>query len=236
MTAGAMPNSKIPSLFEHTARNSSIIKSNYHMVLAALMLTFALRSSEVHLTARQKQRGTLLVRGSGLVCVLILSGGKLWSHASQASSRRTSTNAVHLSTPTLLPTLSPTPTPFPLLTPSTAQVLTTWCAAINRHDTVTVWEQYSKALQHQLTANKAQTPMQYQRYQRKIVHCTVNDLNKQSAVGYVLLKTLDGNGNGDDIERPYQLTLRVENDAWKITMISYCISDGCLDVMFSIVA
>jgi len=121
------------------------------------------------------------------------------------------------------------------LTPSTVQVLTTWCAAINRQDTATVWQQYSKALQHQLTANKAQTQTQYQRYQRKIVHCTVNDLNEQSAVGYLLLKTLDGNGNGDDMERPYQLKLRVENGAWKITMLSYCISDGCLDVTPSIV-
>jgi len=121
------------------------------------------------------------------------------------------------------------------LTPSTVQVLTTWCSAINRQDTTTVWQQYSKALQHQLTANKAQTQTQYQRYQRKIVHCTVNDLNEQSAVGYLLLKTLDGNGNGDDMERPYQLKLRVENGAWKITMLSYCISDGCLDVTPSIV-
>ena len=47
--------------------------------------------------------------------------------------------------------------PFPVLTPSTAQVLTTWCAAINRQDSATVWQQYSQTLQQQLLANKAQT-------------------------------------------------------------------------------
>jgi hypothetical protein len=209
------------------------------IVLTALMLTLALRSSEVHLTIQQKHRGTLLVLLSGLCCVLILSGGTLWFHASQASSRPVSTHEAHRSQPSLLPTPeppprptpSPTSTPFPVLTPSTAQVLTTWCTAINRHDTATVWQQYSQQVQHQLLTNKTQTV--HAQYQHKIVHCTVNDLNERSAVGYLMLTTVDGNGDG--MERPYQLTLSVENQAWKITMISYCISDGCLDVTYSVI-
>lgn len=94
------------------------------MDLAALMLTLALRSSQVHLTAGQKQRGTLLVFGISLFCLSVLSGGMLWFHASQASSRPASTNEEHCSRPSLFPTpeppsrptLSPTPTPFPVLT------------------------------------------------------------------------------------------------------------------------
>ncbi len=191
------------------------------IALAALMLTLALRSSEVHLSTPHKQRGTLLVLVSSLCCVLILSGSILWSHASQASSRPAGTPEVLLSRPSPLPTPSPqprptpSPTPFPVLTPSTAQVLTTWCAAINRQDTMTTWQQYSPQMQQLLLANQAQTAQA--QYQRKIVHCTANDLNERSAVGDLMLTTINGNGNGDGMERPYQLTLSVENHAWKIT-------------------
>jgi hypothetical protein len=210
------------------------------IVLAALMLTLALRSSEVHLSPSQQHRGTLLVLVSGLCCVLMLSGGILWFHASQTSSSPAGTPNVHPSQPLLVPTPgpaerptpSPTPTPFPLLTPSTTQVLNTWCEAINRQDSATVWQQYSLQLQQQLLTNKTQTAQA--QYQRKIVHCTVNDLSERSAVGDLMLTTVDGNGNGDGIERPYQLTLSVENQTWKITKIAYCVSDGCLDVTHSV--
>ncbi len=206
------------------------------IVLATPMLILALRSSEIHLTRQQQHRGTLLVLVSALCCILVLSGGILWFHTTPASSRPVGASEEHRSQPSLSitpdPSPRPTPTPFPVLTPSTVQVLTTWCAAINRQDSATVWQQYAKTLQRQLLANKAQIAQA--QYQRKIVHCTVNDLNERSAVGYLLLITVDGNGNGDGMERPYQLTLSVENHAWKITVISSCISDACLDVTHSV--
>jgi hypothetical protein len=209
------------------------------IALTALMLILALRSSEVHLSSSQKQRGTRLVGAGARCCVLILSGGILRFHATSASSRQAGTPEVLLSRPSPLPTPSPqprptpSPTPFPVLTPSTAQVLTTWCAGISRQDTATVWQQYSQMLQQLLLANKAQTAQAP--YQRKIVHCTVNDLNERSAIGDLMLTTVNGNGSGDGVERHYQLTLSVENGTWKITVISYCIADGCLDVTHTVI-
>lgn len=48
-------------------------------------------------------------------------------------------------------------------------------------------------------------------------------------------ETMDGTGYADGVDRPYQLTLGVENNTWKITKIDICLTDGCLDMTSAIV-
>jgi len=124
---------------------------------------------------------------------------------------------------------SPSPTPFPALTPSPAQVLTTFCDAINQQDRNTAWGQYTKALQK---ARAAPPPYQVR---ITIVHCQLEQVSDTSATGYLFLKTVGPNGYTDDVERLFQFTLSVEGRAWKIAQTARCLADGCLDDTTSLV-
>lgn len=96
--------------------------------------------------------------------------------------------------------------------------------------TLTVWDQYSKQVQQQLLANKRHWAAQDQ---IRIVHCNIDKVNEQLADGFLLFKTVNGNGKniGDNEEEElYDITLGVEKNAWKITAILHCITDGCLNV------
>jgi hypothetical protein len=212
--------------------------------LAALVLILALRSPEVHLSPWHQW---LWTRITGLMCLslfLVLSAGVVLFHGANAapigapegSQPSSATASPHggsllsptsIASPTLLP--SPSPTPFPRLVPSPAQVLTTFCDAINQHDLNTAWGQYAKALQKE----RADPPPFLVRI--TIVHCRVDQVSDMSATGYLLLKTIGPNGYTDDYERDFQFTLSVEDGAWKIAQIARCLSDGCLPNTTSIV-
>ncbi len=69
-----------------------------------------------------------------------------------------------------------------------------------------------------------------------IVHCRVDQVSDTSATGFLLLKTIGPHGYTDAYERPFQFTLSVEDEAWKmITQIARCLSDDCLDDIPSVV-
>jgi len=93
----------------------------------------------------------------------------------------------------------PSPTPIPRLTLSPAQVLTTFCDAIDQQDLGTAWAQYTKALQK----GRAEPPPFLVRI--TIVHCRVDDVSDTSATGYLLLKTIGPTGYADDYDRPLLL-------------------------------
>jgi hypothetical protein len=214
------------------------------MFLAALVLILALRSPEMHLSPRHQW---LWTRITGLMCLsllLVLSAGVVLFHGANAApigapegSQPSSATAspyggsllspTSIASPTLLP--SPSPTPFPRLVPSPAQVLTTFCDAINRQDLNTAWAQYAKALQRE----RAVPPPFLVRI--TIVHCRVDQVSDMSATGFLLLKTIGPNGYTDDYERDFQFTLSVEDGAWKIAQIARCLSDGCLPNTTSVV-
>jgi len=200
-------------------------------VLVTLMVILAVRSPEFRLTMQQKQRATRIVLGIGIICVLMWSGVGLLPYKEASVPTDVSQNAFSSPkpTPTLIPTPTPTPSPLPILARSTVQVLTTYCNAINSDDELTVWNQYSKHVQQQLLANKGHWAA---RYQIRIVRCSVDKVNEQLADGFLLFETVDGNGKkiGDNEAELYDMTLTVENNAWKITAILHCIADGCLNV------
>src|SRR6266699_2687673 len=187
------------------------------IMLAVLVLILALRSSEVHLSPRHQWLWTRFMLLVGLSLFLVLSAGVVLFHGAHA-------------TPTVVPAVTqPSPTPFPRLAPSPAQVLTTFCAAIDRHDLNTAWEQYAKALQKERTA----LPPLSTRI--TIAHCRMDRARDMSATGFLLLKTIGPYGYTDDYERPFQFTLSVEAGAWKITQIARCLADGCLPDTTSVV-
>jgi hypothetical protein len=214
------------------------------ILLAALVLILALRSPEVHLAPRHQW---FLTRLTGLLCLslfLMLSAGVVVFHGAHVASTavptvtqpragtassdgRSSPQSPSLVSPTPLP--SPSPTPFPRLAPGPAQVLTTFCDAINQHDLKTAWAQYTKALQKE----QAVPPPSSTRI--TIVHCRVSQVSETSATGYLLLKTVGPFGSTDDYERPFQFTLRIEERAWKIAQIARCLADGCLPDTTSVV-
>jgi hypothetical protein len=206
------------------------------ILLAALVLILALRSPEVHLA---QQHQWFLTRLMLLVCLsffLVLSAGVLLFHGANAASitaptvtqSSSATAAPHGGlSPTPVP--SPSPTAFPSLTTSPAQVLTTFCDAINRHDLNMAWGQYAKALQ-----KKRVTPPPFL-VRITIVHCRVEQVSETSATGYVFLQTVGPNGYTDDYERLFQFTLSVEERAWKIAQTARCLADGCLDDTTSVV-
>jgi hypothetical protein len=195
------------------------------LALATLMLLFALRNPEVGVSVYRKRQGTRFLLGVGLTLFLLLSGGVVLSHRANTPPTRVSEAPLSAWTPSLLPKPSPSPTPSPLptLTPSTAQVLTTFCDAINRKDANTAWKQLSVTLQQERTAHGIPPG------RMTIVHCGVSDISDQSVSGILLLRTVDVLGSGDGYDRPFLFTLRVEDGAWKIAQIARCLSDGCLD-------
>ncbi|MFL5705016.1 MAG: hypothetical protein ACJ8AG_19605 [Ktedonobacteraceae bacterium] len=210
------------------------------IILAVLVLILALRSPEVHLAPRHQWLWTRLTLLVGLSLFLVLSAGVVLFHGANAasavvpavtqpSSAAASPHGGLLPTLTSIPLPSPSPTPIPSLTPSPAQVLTTFCDAIDRHDLNTAWEQYAKALQKERTALPPPST------RLTIVHCRVDQVSDMSATGFLLLKTIGPYEYTDDYERPFQFTLSVEAGAWKIAQIARCLSDGCLDATTSVV-
>ncbi len=216
------------------------------ILLATLVLLLAVRSPEIHLSPWHQW---LWTRITGLLCFslfLVLSAGVVLFHGANAASTvgpeatqplvatasprgGSSLSPTSLASPAPLPSPSPSPTPFPQLVPGPAQVLTTFCDAINRQDLKTAWGQYAQALQKE----RATSPPFFVRI--TIVHCRVDQASDTAATGYLLLKTIGPNGYTDDYERDFQFTLSVEERAWKIAQIARCLSDGCLDATTSVV-
>src|SRR6266436_3233964 len=185
------------------------------MLLAALVLILALRSPDMHLSPRHQW---LWTRITGLICFslfLVLSAGVVLFHGANAAS-----TVGPEATQPLAATASPrggsslSPTPFPQLVPGPAQVLTTFCDAINRQDLKTAWGQYAQALQKE----RATSSPFFVRI--TIVHCRVDQASDTAATGYLLLKTIGPHGYTDDYERDFQFTLSVEERAWKIAQIA----------------
>ena len=206
------------------------------ILLLALVLILALRSSDVHLAPQHQWFLTRLILLLCLSCFLVLSAGVLLFHGADAAStaaptatQPTSATAAPHSGLSPTPVPSPSPSPFPALIPSPAQVLTTFCNAINQQDLNMAWGQYTKALQQ-----KRATPPTYQ-VRITIVHCQLEQVSDTSATGYLFLKTVGPNGYADDIERLFQFTLSVEESAWKIAQTARCLADGCLDDTRSLV-
>src|SRR5216683_5746479 len=201
------------------------------ILLATLVLMLALRSPEIHLSPWHQW---LWTRITGLICFslfLVLSAGVVLFHGANAASTvgpeatqslaatasprgGSSLSPTPLASPTPLPSPSPSPTPFPRLAPGPSQVLTTFCDAIDRHDLNTAWGQYTKALQKERTA----LPRPSTRI--TIVHCRVDQVSDMSATGFLLLQTVGPYRYTDGYERPFQLTLKVEDGAWKIAQIA----------------
>jgi hypothetical protein len=205
------------------------------ILLAAPVLILALRSPDMHLSPRHQWLWTRITRFMCLSLFLMLSTGVVLFHGvnaaptvgpkgSQPSSATASPHGGSLpqpsSTASLIP--SPSPTALPRLASSPAQVLTTFCAAINQQDVNTAWGQYAQALQKERTT----PPLFLVRI--TLVHCRVAQVSDTSAIGYLFFKTIGPNGYTDDYERLFQLTLGVEHGAWKITQIARCLPDGCL--------
>lgn len=126
------------------------------VLLVPLMVLLAVRSPELRLSMRKKQRATHIVLGIGIIGFLIWSGVGLLAYKAASVSTDGSHHAFSSFSPRVTPSLfpTPTPTPLPVLPRSTVQVLTTYCNAINSDDEITVWNQYSKQVQQQLLANK----------------------------------------------------------------------------------
>lgn len=156
------------------------------ITLAALVLLLALRSPDIRFSEQRKRRGTRIILGAGLLFFLLLSGEVVLFHAAGAS-------LVPALTPSPFPSPShsDTPSPLPSLTPSTAQVLTTFCEAINNKGEGTAWKQYTKTLQKERSERTA-SPGRV-----TIVHCRVDDVSDRRASGFLLLKTVEGNGYTD---------------------------------------
>lgn len=216
------------------------------ILLATPVLILALRSPDVHLSPRHQRLGTRITLLVCLSLFLVLSAGVMLFHGANAAAILTSEvpqptsaaasshggsspSSTSIPSPTPLPSPSPSPTSIPSLTPSPAQVLRTFCDAIDRHDTNRAWEQYA----HTLQKERATPPPRL--FRITIVHCSINEVSDSSATGFLLLKTIGPNGYTDDYERPFQFTLSVERGAWKITQIGRCLSDGCLDDTTSVV-
>lgn len=203
------------------------------------VLLLALRSPEVRLSSWHQWFWTRIVGLLSLSLFLVLSAGVVLSHGTHTASTvgseatqlawssSSSPQLTQVASPTLLP--SPSPTSFPQLTTGPAQVLTTFCEAIDRQDLNTAWEEYATSLQKEREA----PPPFLARI--TIVHCSVDQVSDTSAAGYLLLKTIGPNGYSDDYERDFQFTLGVQNGAWKITQIARCLADGCLDETTSVV-
>ncbi len=111
------------------------------ILLAALVPILALCSPEVHLAPQHQWFLTRLLLLVCFSCFLVLSAGVLLFHGANAASTAeplvtqptSATAAPHGGlSPTSVPSLSTTP--FPALPPSPAQLLTTFCDAINQQD------------------------------------------------------------------------------------------------------
>src|SRR5437879_1817476 len=208
------------------------------IMLATLVLILALRSPEVHLAPRHQWLWTRLTLLVCLSLFLALSGGVVWFHGANAayavgpavtqpSSATASSHGGFLPSPTPLPSPSPSPTRIPRLVPSPAQVLTTFCDAIDRHDLNTAWEQYAKALQ------KERTGLPPPSTRLTIVHCRVDQVSDMSATGFLMLQTVGPYGYTDGYEREFQLDLKVVDGALKSGEIDRCIMAGLCDTIMS---
>ncbi|HEX6552738.1 MAG TPA: hypothetical protein VF026_08265 [Ktedonobacteraceae bacterium] len=111
------------------------------ITLAALVLIVAVRTHDMHTSEQQKRRDTLIILRVWFATFLLMSGGALFhgAHAAstvvpEATQPSSATASSHGGSLSSTPSPSPSPTPFPRLVPSPAQVLTTFCGAINQHD------------------------------------------------------------------------------------------------------
>ena len=125
------------------------------ITLAAPMLIVVVRTRDVHATAQQKRRETLIMLWGWLATFLLMSGVVVVLHLSDAAPQGTSSTAPSPvptmalpPSPTSTPTSIPTPTPTPRLAHSITQVLTTFCDAITTRDYQIAWNLYARALQH----------------------------------------------------------------------------------------
>ena len=204
------------------------------ITLAAPVLIVAVRTRNVHASAQQKRRGTLIILRVWLAAFLLMSGVAVTLHLPDAASQRTSSTAPSPvptpeppSSPTSTPTSIPTPTPTPRLARSITQVLMTFCDAITSQDYQTAWNQYANSLQH--THPQPETFAAW----RKFTRCIIPDQSGDPSALSVLTLTF-ANGYTDRFRRSgdvdYRLTMGVEDQAWKITGVCDILSEGCFAV------
>ena len=204
------------------------------ITLAAPVLIVVVRTRNVHASAQQKRRGTLIILRVWLAAFLLMSGVAVALHLPDAAAQRTSSAApspvptkAPPSSPTSTPTSIPTPTPTPRLARSMTQVLTTFCDAITTRDYQTAWNQYARSLQH--THPQPETFAAW----RKLIRCTIPDQSGDPSALTVLTLTFaqgytDRFGRSGDVD--YRLTMGVEDKAWKITGVCDILSEGCFAV------
>ena len=202
------------------------------LATCAIVCVLIMRSPEARLNREKQRLGTRLVLLLATLCWLLLSTGVLALHVIQQKNMETSSPpSTTISTPTVTPTTGATPTPLetptplPILAQSPTQVLTIYCNAINTKDTTTMWETYAKSLQDTLRANATHADST----KHTFVSCDSTHIDVQGVVGFLLMQTIDSSGNNDGLARPYKFTLQVQDQAWKIQGIAYCLSDACLD-------
>jgi len=207
------------------------------IVFGTLMLMLVMRSPELHVTPRQRQRATYIALAVGL-CALVVVGGYVEDlHATASSSVQKTSSApitpplalTSEASPTALASPYTTPTPLPTLTVPAIAELNMLCGAINRHDTAAIMQQYTPTLQHTVLTNRARLASQ-RGAQLRFIHCRVADSATQLPAGIVMMQTEDGNGYADGYERPYQFLMKRLQGVWKVASISYCLSDGCIDI------
>src|SRR5947209_12133108 len=106
------------------------------ITLAAPVLIVAVRTRNVHASAQQKRRDTLIILRVWLATLLLMSGVAVALHLPDAAPQRTGSTAPLPAptpepppSPTSTPTSIPPPTPTPRLARSITQVLTTFCDA-----------------------------------------------------------------------------------------------------------
>jgi hypothetical protein len=204
------------------------------ITLAAPVLIVAVRTRNVHASAQQKRRGTLIILRVWLAAFLLMSGVAVALHLPNGAPQRTSSAAptsvptmAPPSSPTSTPTSVPTSTPTPRLARSMTQVLTTFCDAITTQDYQTAWNQYARSLQQ--THPQAATFAAW----RKFTRCTIPDQSDDPSALTVLTLTFvhgytDRFGRSGDVD--YRFTMGVEDVAWKMTGVCDILSEGCFAV------
>ena len=204
------------------------------IALAAPVLMVAVRTRNVHASAQQKRRDTLIILRVWLATFLLMSGVAVALHLPDAAVQRTS-SAAPSPVPTMAPpsllTSTPTsiaiPTPTPRLARSMTQVLMTFCDAITTQDYQTAWNQYARSLQ------RAHPQPETFAAWRKFTRCTIPDQSGDPSALTILTLTFargytDRFGRSGDVD--YRFTMGVENHAWKITGVCDIMSEGCFAV------
>ena len=204
------------------------------ITLAAPVLIVVVRTRDVHATAQQKRRETLIMLWVWLATFLLMSGVLVALHLPDTAQQSTSGTAPS-PVPTMAPppssastpTSIPTPTATPRLAHSITQVLTTFCDAITTRDYQTAWNLYARALQH--THPQPETFAAW----RTLTNCTMPDQSGDPSALTILTLTFatgytDRFGRGGDVD--YLFTMGVEDQAWKITGVCDIMLEGCFAV------